>query len=652
MSASILVVEDEPAIQELLRVNLEDAGFAVHAVADAESAQVQIKSALPDLILLDWMLPGQSGLAFARTLRGDARTRELPIIMVTARSDEADRVAGLEVWVDDYVTKPFSPRELKARIKSVLRRRAPESAQEALRVGTLELDPVTHRATAGGVARCPRPDRIPVAQISHGAARARAQPHAIARPGLGRPCLHRGAHGRCAYSPAAPCAGTCRSRANDRDGARQRLSACGAQVRPPPDDCAQAPMTPLWLRGLAVPMLVGVLSATAWLASGIVAGFVIMAAGLLATIGWHLWQLHKLAEWAAGPIDASVPEGRGTWTIAYAALYRRVRERSARQRDLRLALDRFVSGAEALPEGVVVLDANDRIRWANPRAQAHLGIDLRQDLGAPIANLVRQPAFVLYLASGDFHEPVVFQSIREGASTLSVQIVPFGVEEKLLMSRDVTRLEAVARVRRDFIANVSHELKTPLTVLTGFLETFADVELEKKQRLRYLALMQEQAKNMQRLVDDLLTLSSLESDQNITAESEFAIVPLLLESSSDAKALSGGRQEVTLDHRRCGDGTWQPRRAGQRIRQSREQRRALYTGRRTHRAGLAGDRSRRRIQRDRHRHRHLGRAYSEIDRALLSRRSQPITGHRGHRTRSRDRQTRADPASGRTDHRE
>jgi two-component system, OmpR family, phosphate regulon sensor histidine kinase PhoR len=305
-------------------------------------------------------------------------------------------------------------------------------------------------------------------------------------------------------------------------------------------------MTPLWLRGLVVPMLVAALSAMAWLASGIVAGFVIMATGLLATVGWHLWQLHKLADWAAGPIDASVPEGRGTWTIAYAALYRRVRERSARQRDLRLALDRFVSGAEALPEGVVVLDANDRIRWANPRAQAHLGIDLRQDLGAPIANLVRQPAFVLYLASGDFHEPVVFQSIREGASTLSVQIVPFGVEEKLLMSRDVTRLEAVARVRRDFIANVSHELKTPLTVLTGFLETFADVELEKKQRLRYLALMQEQAKNMQRLVDDLLTLSSLESDQNITAESEFAIVPLLLESSSDAKALSGGRQEVTL----------------------------------------------------------------------------------------------------------
>jgi len=151
MMPSILVVEDEPAIQELLRVNLEDAGFAVRTAADAESALVQIKQALPDLLLLDWMLPGQSGLALARGLRGEARTRELPIIMVTARGDEADRVAGLEAWVDDYVTKPFSPRELKARIKAVLRRRAPEHAQETLVVGPLTLDPATHRVTAGGM---------------------------------------------------------------------------------------------------------------------------------------------------------------------------------------------------------------------------------------------------------------------------------------------------------------------------------------------------------------------------------------------------------------------------------------------------------------------------------------------------------------------
>jgi two-component system, OmpR family, phosphate regulon response regulator PhoB len=149
VTSTIMVVEDEPAILELLKVNLVDAGYEVRAAADAETAHTLLKEALPDLLLLDWMLPGQSGLAFAKQLRADARTKELPVIMVTARTDEADRVAGLEAWVDDYVTKPFSPRELKARIKAVLRRRAPEAAQEPLSAGALKLDPSTHRVSVG-----------------------------------------------------------------------------------------------------------------------------------------------------------------------------------------------------------------------------------------------------------------------------------------------------------------------------------------------------------------------------------------------------------------------------------------------------------------------------------------------------------------------
>ena len=150
MTPTILVVEDEPAILELITVNLIDAGFAVQGAPDAETARLRLKDELPALILLDWMLPGKSGLALARELRADARTKDLPIIMVTARTDEADKVVGLEAWVDDYVTKPFSPRELKARIKSVLRRRAPEAAQEPLRAGALDLDPATHRVSVAG----------------------------------------------------------------------------------------------------------------------------------------------------------------------------------------------------------------------------------------------------------------------------------------------------------------------------------------------------------------------------------------------------------------------------------------------------------------------------------------------------------------------
>jgi two-component system phosphate regulon response regulator PhoB len=149
-SPRVLVVEDEPAIRELLKVSLESAGYRVEVAPDAESAQGAVRASPPDLLLLDWMLPGASGLSFARTLRADPRTRELPVIMLTARSGEADKVAGLEAWVDDYVTKPFSPRELLARIKVLLRRTAPESAEEPLGVGPLRLDPATHRLTADG----------------------------------------------------------------------------------------------------------------------------------------------------------------------------------------------------------------------------------------------------------------------------------------------------------------------------------------------------------------------------------------------------------------------------------------------------------------------------------------------------------------------
>jgi two-component system phosphate regulon sensor histidine kinase PhoR len=305
-------------------------------------------------------------------------------------------------------------------------------------------------------------------------------------------------------------------------------------------------MNSFWWRSLVAPATVAALAVVAGTLGGLAAALVAVAIGAAAIIGWHLFQLAALTRWAGGAIEAPVPEGRGVWTLAYAALYRRVRLRSARQRDLRLALDRFVSGAEALPEGVVVLDGKDRIEWANPRAEAHLGLDLKHDARAPIVNFVRQPAFVQYLAGGDFNEPVVIQSTRDAALTLSIQIVPFGVEGKLLMSRDITRLEAVARMRRDFIANVSHELKTPLTVLAGFIETLADVDLDERQRRRCLALMQDQAKSMQHLVADLLTLSALESEQSPAHETQFAIVPLLLQASADAKALSAGKHEITL----------------------------------------------------------------------------------------------------------
>ncbi len=150
MAATILVVEDEPAIQELIAYNLKQAGHQPLRADNAEQARTLVANALPDLVLLDWMLPGLSGIEFARRLRADKRTRAIPIIMLTARSDEQDKLQGLEAGADDYITKPFSPRELNARIKAVLRRRAPEMTDDMVQLGGLKLDPASHRVTGNG----------------------------------------------------------------------------------------------------------------------------------------------------------------------------------------------------------------------------------------------------------------------------------------------------------------------------------------------------------------------------------------------------------------------------------------------------------------------------------------------------------------------
>ena len=148
MSAKILIVEDEPAIQELLAFNVTQAGLQALCAEDADSAWQQIRNNVPDLILLDWMLPGTSGVVLARQLRADAATRDIPIIMLTARGEERDKVLGLESGADDYITKPFSPRELMARIRAVLRRHASQMPDEVVAAGGLELLPASHRVTA------------------------------------------------------------------------------------------------------------------------------------------------------------------------------------------------------------------------------------------------------------------------------------------------------------------------------------------------------------------------------------------------------------------------------------------------------------------------------------------------------------------------
>jgi two-component system phosphate regulon response regulator PhoB len=148
MASSILIVEDEPSIAELIAVNLSHAGFLPVRAFQTEQASQLMKEVLPDLVILDWMLPGKSGVQFAKELRANERTKDIPIILLTARSEEMDKIAGLEAGADDYVTKPFSPKELVARVRAVLRRRSPQLADEVVQINNLRLDPVSHRVLA------------------------------------------------------------------------------------------------------------------------------------------------------------------------------------------------------------------------------------------------------------------------------------------------------------------------------------------------------------------------------------------------------------------------------------------------------------------------------------------------------------------------
>ena len=145
MSGAILIVEDEPITQKLIAVNLERAGHTVLRAATVPEAAAAIREVLPDLVLLDWILPNATGVSFARQLRTDQRTKDIPIIMLTGRDQETDKVTGLEAGADDYITKPFSPRELLARIKAVIRRRAPLLSEETVDVAGVRLDPAAHR---------------------------------------------------------------------------------------------------------------------------------------------------------------------------------------------------------------------------------------------------------------------------------------------------------------------------------------------------------------------------------------------------------------------------------------------------------------------------------------------------------------------------
>ena len=299
-------------------------------------------------------------------------------------------------------------------------------------------------------------------------------------------------------------------------------------------------MNPAWASALAV--------AVAAAAVGLPWGWRGVAAVLALALLFHTAQIAAFLRWLRRPARDALPAGRGLWEEAFATLHRHLKGRDEERERLRSALARFRDAGRALPDGVVILDREYHIEWANPTAARHFSIDARRDLGRPVANFLRHPDFVAWLGAGDFREPLVLRGVR-GETVLLVRLIEFGDEQKLLNSRDITAQEKLETMRRDFVANVSHELKTPITVLSGFVETLGDakIEMSPTQRRRYLALMAEQARRMQQLIEDLLTLSALESSPAPADEQAIDMRAFVEQLAEEARALSAGRHNVVVD---------------------------------------------------------------------------------------------------------
>ncbi len=307
-------------------------------------------------------------------------------------------------------------------------------------------------------------------------------------------------------------------------------------------------MPGFWSRPLSNLGLIALLALIMWPIAGAVWALLGFSLFLLGYILLNLHQLKELNRWLANPQLRTVPEGEGLWEETFVLLYQLARRQSASQQQLSKALQRFQRAGEAMPDGVVMLDARDQIEWFNPIAAQQFGLNLETDIGHPVTSLLRQSQFNEYISAHNYSEPLIMKSARNPEITLSVQLVPFGDDLKLLLARDITRFEQVETMRRDFIANVSHELRTPRTVIGGFLESLQDyTDLSEENRSHFFGLMRDQTLRMQRLVEDLRTLSRLESAANPLQEEKVDVPALLRQLHQDAQGLSHGRHPIRLE---------------------------------------------------------------------------------------------------------
>lgn len=305
------------------------------------------------------------------------------------------------------------------------------------------------------------------------------------------------------------------------------------------------------LRVATIALVAGGIAA---LIGGTTAALAVVAAVVLLAFSYYAWKLAQLFHWLNNPQAATLPDANGMWGDVLGKLYRLIKQERVSHQSLSDALSRFQQAATALPDGALMLDDQNNIVWLNPVAESHWGISIAHDRMQNVTYFIRYPEFIDYLNQRNYGEPLSLKVNRKDVAgvpkeiSLTVQLIPFGEDQMLLLSRDISERERLETMRRDFVANVSHELRTPITVMVGFLETISNVGAGNPEVLeKSLAHMTTQALRMQRLVEDLLTLSRLEDNSHRPSQAPINVPELIASLLVDAAQLSAARHRITSD---------------------------------------------------------------------------------------------------------
>lgn len=279
---------------------------------------------------------------------------------------------------------------------------------------------------------------------------------------------------------------------------------------------------------------------------GLVLGILVgnLALGLLVILvlytGWHLYNIHLLICWLREGRKFRPPEARGIWDDVFENIFRLQQRNRKRKRELRSMLKRFHKITVALPDATVELrSGSDQIEWWNNAAAKYLGFESPRDSGQRISNLLRHPAFVEYLHKGNYDQAIEIPSPVDESITLRIRVIPYSGNRRLVLARDMTRMQKLERMRQDFVANVSHELRSPLTVVSGYLETLMDAGAVETEFADQLESMQKQTERMNRIVDDLMLLSRLENEVPHADQQAVPVARLIDSVIEQGRVLSG-----------------------------------------------------------------------------------------------------------------